>query len=140
MISRRTLPIKPFPKNSEPGPVLVDADIRTAHSPLARKCRTTVQHTVVVNDCTNMTFDSNASSGKARTDGGSRPELDPVLGIGAREELVPDTDSRVPVLELLTGKVAHDAAVVVVEPHLSELPGHRVVAQNRVPAGWRRSI
>ena len=85
-------------------------------------------------------------------------QLHPVLGVGALQQPIPRPDRLVPMKEKtqhqshghriipstpffndLGIQTVHHAPIVVIPPHLVQLPRRGIVIQNRVP-GFRRSL
>ena len=88
----------------------------------------------------------------------TRAQLHPILRVGALQQPIPRPDRFVPMKEKtqrqshghriipstpffndLGIQTIHHAPIVVIPPHLVQLPRRRIVIQNRVP-GFRRSL
>ena len=74
------------------------------------------------------------------TDCSSWLELNPVLGVGTGEQIVPNSDCVVPALDQPTFQMTDGTTIIVVPSHLVEFTTDGVVIKNRVARRWVRAI
>lgn len=103
-------------KRLQPRMPIIMPDIRPAHPTLTRKRRSTMHDPPIINH-----------------DHRPRPQLDPILGVGALDGFFPLGSGLVPCLDVFGAPTfAEDAAVLVVPSDLDQFARHGVMLEYRL--------